>query len=220
MNQNDLPVLWYFADPMCSWCWGFTPIIEDILKSYEGKLNCALVLGGLRTGAANTMSAEQRDEILHHWQEVHKMTGQTFTFDGAMPEGFIYDTEPACRAVAAISGINAGLIFPLFKSIQAAFYKEGLNVTQTEVLADLAHQLGVDQAVFLSEFESAQADKKVKAHFAQTRQFGVRGFPTLVLQSGSRYQLLNNGYRTLAELKPEIDAWLLNRDKLEQQEST
>ena len=215
MSQNNLPVLWYFADPMCSWCWGFTPVIEDILTSYEGKLNCALVLGGLRTGATNAMTVEQRDEILHHWHEVHKMTGQSFSFDGAMPEGFIYDTEPACRAVAAISGINAGLIFPLFKAIQAAFYKSGLDVTQTTVLADIAHKLGVDQTVFLTEFESELTDKKVKAHFTQTRQFGVRAFPTLVLQGASGYQLLNNGYRKRDELKPEIDGWLLNLDKLE-----
>ena len=216
MSQNDLPVLWYIADPMCSWCWGFSPVIEEILTMYEDKLNCALVLGGLRVGATEPMSSQQRDEILHHWQEVQKMTGQSFRFENAMPEGFVYDTEPACRAVAAISGINTGLIFPLFKAIQSAFYKEGLDVTQKEILADIVHKFGVDKMVFLQEFDSEQADQKVKAHFNQTRQFGVRGFPTLVLQGGGKYHLLNRGYRKLDELTPEIDDCLANQANIEQ----
>ena len=214
MSQNNLPVLWYCADPMCSWCWGFSPVIEEILATYEGKLNCALVLGGLRTGATEPMSSQQRDEILHHWQEVHKITGQSFEFKNAMPEGFIYDTEPACRAVAAISGIKVELIFPLFKAIQSSFYKEGLDVTQKEILANIVQKLGVDKTVFLEEFDSEEADKKVKAHFHQIHQFGVRGFPTIVLQGKDSYHLLANGYRKLDELKPEIDDWLMNQTKV------
>ena len=211
MNQNVLPVLWYFADPMCSWCWGFSPVIDEILATYEGKFNCALVLGGLRVGGTEPMSAEQRDEILHHWHEVQKMTGQSFLFDNAMPEGFIYNTEPACRAVAAISGINPQLIFPLFKAIQSAFYEEGLDVTQKETLAVIVEKLGIDKSVFLNAFDSEDAHKKTKAHFHQTRQFGVRGFPTIVLQHGGQYHLVSSGYRKPDELVPEIDNWIENQ---------
>ena len=126
-----------------------------------------------------------------------------------MPEGFIYDTEPACRAVAAISGINAELIFPLFKAIQFSFYKEGLDVTQKETLSDIAQKLGVDKIRFLEEFVSEETDQKVKAHFHQTRQFGIRGFPSIVLHGASGYHLLSNGYRKLDELIPDINDWLI-----------
>ena len=29
----DEPHLIYFADPMCSWCYGFSPVIEDIRRT-------------------------------------------------------------------------------------------------------------------------------------------------------------------------------------------
>ncbi|MDB5418474.1 MAG: dithiol-disulfide isomerase, partial [Phenylobacterium sp.] len=29
----DEPHLIYFADPMCSWCYGFSPVIEEIRKA-------------------------------------------------------------------------------------------------------------------------------------------------------------------------------------------
>ena len=41
----------YFADPMCSWCWGFAPVIEQTLRRRYGEaIPVRLVLGGLRPG--------------------------------------------------------------------------------------------------------------------------------------------------------------------------
>jgi len=44
----NTPILWYFADPMCSWCWGFSPVIETLRDEYRERMKTALVLGGLR----------------------------------------------------------------------------------------------------------------------------------------------------------------------------
>ncbi|MDH5427723.1 MAG: DsbA family protein, partial [Nitrospirota bacterium] len=29
------PTLIYVADPMCSWCWGFSPVLEEIRRLYQ-----------------------------------------------------------------------------------------------------------------------------------------------------------------------------------------
>jgi putative protein-disulfide isomerase len=201
-------ILWYFADPMCSWCWGFTPAISAIKESYSDRLKIALMLGGLRPGTTEPVTPIFRKETLHHWQDVHKMTGQPFAFEGAMPEGFVYDTEPASRAVIAVAGINPEATFPYFKSVQAAFYTQGQDVTQTGTLAELAAQHNIDKPRFLERFESEDVKHKTRAHFRITREAGVRGFPTIVLQAESGRKLLTNGCRPLEELRPELDAWL------------
>ncbi|MFQ5523922.1 MAG: DsbA family protein, partial [Acidimicrobiia bacterium] len=36
----------YVGDPMCSWCWGFAPEIEDLADEYPVEV----VVGGLRPG--------------------------------------------------------------------------------------------------------------------------------------------------------------------------
>ena len=87
-------LLWYIADPMCSWCWGFTPVMDEVRKTYGDRVELVIVPGGLRPGTKDPLPAGQREEILHHWHTVHRTTGQPFRFEGAMPEGFIYDTEP------------------------------------------------------------------------------------------------------------------------------
>jgi putative protein-disulfide isomerase len=203
----NAPILWYFADPMCSWCWGFSPVIETLRDEYRDRMKIALVLGGLRHETA-PMTAAGRAEILHHWREVHARTGQPFRFDNALPEGFVYDTEAACRAVVTVGGLDPALIFPLFKAIQRAFYAEGRDVTQPGVLAGLAAELGVDKAAFLQAFDSDAARAKTQAHFKQTRRAGVRGFPALILQQDARLTPVSSGCQPLDAVRAAIEAGL------------
>jgi putative protein-disulfide isomerase len=202
--MND-PVLWYFADPMCSWCWGFSPVIDAVREACRPRLKIALVLGGLRVGETAPQSVAQREEILHHWHQVHARTGQPFLFEGAMPEGFVYDTEPPSRAVLATGSLDTELIFPMFKSIQSAFYVKGRDVTQTETLADLAAGLGLEREAFLSAFDSVDAREKTLAHFKHARQAGVRGFPTLILQQGGKLHAITHGWQPLADIRATLD---------------
>ena len=74
MDNHDKPILWYFADPMCSWCWGFSPVITQIKENYLDKLNIALVMGGLQTEDVGVMSEDSQKEIFHHWHQVVEMT--------------------------------------------------------------------------------------------------------------------------------------------------
>ncbi|MDT3707883.1 MAG: DsbA family protein [Thiobacillus sp.] len=206
----DTPILWYFADPMCSWCWGFSPVIEILRDQYRERTKIALVLGGLRPGETTPMTAAGREEILHHWRQVHARTGQPFRFENVLPQGFVYDTEPASRAVVTVGGIDPALIFPLFRAIQSAFYAEGRDVTQPGVLAELAARLGVEESVFLRAFDSDEARARTQAHFWQARQAGVRGFPALILQQGSRLDSISNGCQPLDTVQAAIDRCLLS----------
>lgn len=206
------PLLWYVADPMCSWCWGFSPVIEALRETWRDRLKIALVLGGLRPGTTTPMTAAARDEILHHWHQVHERTGQPFRFDGALPPGFIYDTEPASRAVVTVGGLDPSKIFAMFKAIQSAFYATGRDVTQTAALAELATGLGIDAAAFLAAFDSDAARARTQAHFTQARKAGARGFPTLILQRGDRIDRIADGCLPLDTVRAELDRLLLCPD--------
>jgi putative protein-disulfide isomerase len=200
--------LWYIADPMCSWCWGFSPVIERIRQEYADRLKFELLLGGLRPGTKIPLPAAQREEILGHWQAVHRTTGQPFRFDGAMPEGFVYDTEPASRAVVAVSLMDEEAVFPFFRQVQAAFYAEQQDVTVPGVLAGLASAAGLDQQHFLRIFESEAAKARTLEHFQEARRRGVSGFPAVTMQDARGYALLARGYCSYEALRSRLDAWL------------
>ena len=91
----------YFADPMCSWCWGFSTVIDHILHSFSGRLAVRLVMGGLRPGVSEPMSDDDKVRTRLHWEQVETASGQTFNFDFFQRKAFVNNTEPACRAVVA-----------------------------------------------------------------------------------------------------------------------
>lgn len=203
------PILWYVADPMCSWCWGFAPVIEKIRKEYSKLLTVKLVLGGLRPGTKAPLAPDKRSQILHHWKSVQVTTGQPFKFENALPEDFIYDTEPASRGVICVSIIEPELVFPFFSAVQHAFYTEQADVTQFSVLKKLAASLNISELQFTQVFESSAAKQETLGNFQRAIQWKIAGFPALVAKNESNYHLITTGYCPFDILRQRLDAWLV-----------
>ncbi|OYV33240.1 MAG: protein-disulfide isomerase, partial [Rhodospirillales bacterium 20-64-7] len=144
------PHLIYFADPMCSWCWGFSPAIGAIAARFGETLPIRLVLGGLRPGTEQEMTAGDRANVRGHWEHVQEASGQPFDFRFFDRPSFVYDTEPASRAVVAMRRLGMNSDLEAFRRIQFAFYAENRDVTETETLCALAAELGADADAFRS----------------------------------------------------------------------
>ncbi|WP_040325863.1 DsbA family protein [Aurantimonas manganoxydans] len=196
----------YFADPMCSWCWGFAPTIETIRKTYGDALPVRVVMGGLRPGTEEPMTAQSKAEIRNHWQHVHERSGQAFDFDFFERDGFVYDTDPAARAVVAVRAENPELELPFLERVQRAFYAENRDVTQAETLADLAEEMGLEREPFLMRLQSDAVRDATRLDYATSRNAGVQGFPTLVVGPNAEgtYTMLTHGYRGADELMPLV----------------
>jgi putative protein-disulfide isomerase len=92
----------YFADPMCSWCWGFAPVIAAIGDAFGDTLPIRLVMGGLRPGTTEITGEPAKAELRGHWIHVTEASGQTFGPSGLDGKGFVYDTGPWWRSDGAI----------------------------------------------------------------------------------------------------------------------
>src|SRR5215510_13451553 len=68
----------YVADPMCSWCYGFAPVIDALAQRFEEELPLRLMLGGLRAGNSELMRAADKDYVRQAWIKVAAATGQPF----------------------------------------------------------------------------------------------------------------------------------------------
>ena len=203
------PHLVYFADPMCSWCWGFSPVISAIEERFGAALPIRLVLGGLRPGADQELSAAERADIRSHWTHVHDASGQPFDFAFFDRPGFVYDTEPASRAVVVLRRHGVEQALRALRHIQAAFYAHNQDVTDAAVLGTLAGELGMDPAEFAREFESEGVRRETWSDFAMAQQAGVRGFPTLIAGSGvgNRYVLITNGFQPADRILSLLNQW-------------
>ena len=201
--------LLYVMDPMCSWCWGFAPVAQALVEQAQAAgVEVHLVVGGLRTGSGSALEPTTRRYILEHWQAVNETTGQPFSFEGALPEGFVYDTEPACRAIVTARSLAADCAWNLLKLIQQAFYVEGRDVTHASVLVELAEQAGVPRIEFAEAFDRAEQHAATAADFNWVQDLGIAGFPTLLAERNGQLALLTNGYQPLDVLSPLLGRWL------------
>lgn len=204
--------LLYVMDPMCSWCWGFAPVFDALAaQAQDAGLDVQLLVGGLRPGTAQALDGATRDYLLSHWHAVAERTGQAFGFAGALPDGFVYDTEPACRALVTVRSLAPEQVRPLLQVIQRAFYLEGRDVTRAAVLVELAEAVGVSRQAFAEAFDSAAQRAATQADFARVANFGIAGFPTLLAERHGQLALLTNGYQPLERLAPLLGRWLERR---------
>ncbi|MFJ4068477.1 DsbA family protein [Pseudomonas sp. NPDC089996] len=198
----------YVMDPMCSWCWGFAPVAAALVaQAAEAGVSTRLVVGGLRSGGS-ALDGSTRKYILEHWQAVADATGQPFRFDGAMPDGFVYDTEPACRALVTARALDAERVWPLLALIQRSFYEQGVDVTRAPQLVELAEQAGFDREHFAQQFASQDIRATTAADFSWAQDLGIAGFPTLLAERNGQLALLTNGYQPLGNLQPLLGRWL------------
>lgn len=201
--------LTYYADPMCSWCWGFAPQIDLIALHFGERLPVLLVMGGLRPGTKEPMTPELKASIKGHWEHVHERSGQPFDFSFFERDGFVYDTAPACKAVITVRTIAPDLALKYFRSVQKAFYADGEDVTKTETLARLASEAGVDRDAFQTAFDSPEIHQATAQDFLAGPRIGVTGYPTLLAEDPERAaQLVTAGYRKLDDVIPALEDWL------------
>ena len=213
MNENSLV---YVGDPMCSWCYGFGVPLQKLLQHLPG-VPLAVVLGGLRAYNKEVMPTALKNTLHHHWEEVTKRSGKPFGTGQFDRDGYIYDTEPACRAVVTIRTHAAEHTLAMYHAIQHAFYAEGRDITQTALLSDVWQGLkegwvdsktigDVDfsRDAFIEAFESDSIKEQTRNDFAMVQQWGIRGFPALIAVVNGEAQLVANGYMEADEMLQRI----------------
>ncbi|TYB81173.1 protein-disulfide isomerase [Maritimibacter fusiformis] len=203
--------VYYVGDPMCSWCWGMSPEIE-VLAAHcvEQGLGFRLVMGGLRAGGGDPWNAAFRDFLRQEWTHIAARTGQPFGFRLLERSAFSYDTEPACRAVVtarelfgeAPDASHRELAF--FAAVQRKIYVEGEDPKEPGFYRDICTATGLDPAEFEKSFSSPEAVAATQREFQLARQLGVRGFPTVMLQTTAGLHEISVGYASFATLSNRI----------------
>lgn len=203
----------YIADPMCSWCYGFAPVMEKIAAHFEGRIPVRLMMGGLRAGNTRPMRPEDREYIKGAWTRVHEASGQPFDFAFFDRETFTYDTEPACRAVVTARNIAPEKALAFKGRISHAFYGQNRDITDTDELVKIAGEAGFDDEDFRAKFLSADIRNETFKDFLIAKDMGVEGFPCLCVGNDTDgYALVTQGFRPIDGLIEAIEGWLAKKD--------
>jgi len=200
--------LLYFADPMCSWCWGFVPTMQRLIETYHAAFPVRIIVGGLRPGTTVSMDDRMKSDIRAHWEHVYEASEQPFDFTFFDRNDFVYNTEPACRAVVTARRLDEANALAFMATIQRSFYAENINVSDLDELLCLATGSGYEEAEFLEDFLGDEARSETQADFQFSQQCGVSGFPTILGVKDGAGAIISIGFQHWESIEPAIEAWL------------
>ncbi|MFZ1705520.1 MAG: DsbA family protein [Saprospiraceae bacterium] len=199
-SQKD--TLFYIGDPMCSWCYGFSPELDKVKLAFPD-IPFRIVVGGLRANGTESFPS-LKIFLKEHWEEVHHRTSQPFSYEILNSNDLIYNTEPICRAVVVMRALSPSLEYAFFKDLQNAFYHENLDPTSLNTFIQLVKKHGVDEVLFEKLYSSPQYKKETEKDFQLSQSLGVNGFPSTVVLKNGQYHNIANGFKTSDQIIQQL----------------
>jgi len=207
--------LHYLFDPLCGWCYGATPALSALQET--SAVSVELLPTGLFSGAgARPMDNDFAAYAWSNDQRIERLTGQRFTeqyrHQVLGDRQRLFDSGPATVALTAVSLTAPDRELEALKAIQHARYVDGGDVTSLATLAGVLQGLGLAQAAAMlaqpdADLLAANQARTVRAQ-ALMREFGARGVPTLVAESGAERRIVNHAafYSNPRALIRELEA--------------
>ncbi len=202
--------LYYIHDPMCSWCWAFSPALHRLLERLPNQVQVEKLLGGLAPDTDTPMPKAMQERLQETWRRIEQnVPGIHFNFDfwkGNTPRRATY---PACRALIAARSQGAEEI--MLEAIQHAYYEQARNPSDNAVLIKLAIEIGLDSKAFTRTLSAPQTQAQLEREIAATRALGVDSYPSLVLKINEARWPVSIDYTSAEKMLDTIE-WLLEEE--------
>lgn len=204
--MRDDAILYYIYDPMCSWCWGFRPVWEEVRAELSGQLRIVYVLGGLAPETEAPMPPAMREQLQETWQRIHVMCDVPFNFEFWSRNTPRRSTYPACKA--CLVAREYGHELAMYHRIQHFYYLEAGNPSLYENLSTLAAELGMPASAFDQRIHSAAIEEAFRQERMFAEQLGAQGYPSLVLAVGDAYRFIEHSYTDVQHNLRQIETGL------------
>lgn len=188
--------LTYLFDPLCGWCYGASPVMQQ-LGQHPG-ITLELAPTGLFAGGGRTMDAAFADFAWSNDTRIAKLTGQRFTEAYRTQVlgriGSPFDSSTATLALTAVSVTEPARELQALKLLQEARYVDGQDTTAVPVVAQLLRTANLAAAadrLLAADADLRQANTaRLQRAQGLMRSLGASGVPALVRTDASGSRLL------------------------------
>jgi putative protein-disulfide isomerase len=184
-------------DPLCGWCYGATPALQELAHVDGTRLQLAPT--GLFTGE----NARLMDESFaaYAWQSdqrIARLTGQEFS-DAYRSQvlgarGALFDSGPATLGIVAVGCTEPDREIEALRALQHARYVDGRDTCELSVVSEVLSRAGFAQAggrVLSSDAELLGAYRlRMDAARKEVAQCGAEGVPALIVEGAGEPRLL------------------------------
>ena len=212
MNPCKLPArsVVYAMDAYCGWCWGFAERLREFEAAHRDRVAFTAISGGLFVGA-RAQPIAQYPHIAEANARIADLTGAVFgpAYDALRKDGqLVMDSLDAAAGLAVLRAQAPERAVHWAHELQAAFYAQGLSLSDPATIAGIAAAQGLDAAAALRDLESGAGRAQAQADFALSRLLGVASYPTLLFVDGNTAHPLPATGASLSALNQALDALL------------
>ncbi len=203
--------IYIFIDPLCPECWAMEPIIKKLQIEYGRYFSMKTVLSGKLT-MLNMGKKKKFESIAQLWEKTASRSGMSCdaTLWHENPVISPYIASIAIKA-AELQGRKPGARF--LRRLQEVLFLEKQNISNFDVLKEVARTVGLDVEEFITDIHSETAAKAFQQDLKITAEMEVEESPTLVFfnQNSDEEGIKIAGYypyevyvQVLQEMLPEV----------------
>ncbi len=206
------PILIYFYDAYCGWCYGFSPVIKNIYASFKDRLDIEVLSGGMMIGE-ETMPIEKIGPFIQNsYKRVEELTGIKFGEDflwhvfNPGQSDWVMNSEKPAIALCIFKEYHPERQLEFATDLQYALNYEGRDLDDDEAYRHLLEKYSIQPEAFYSKLKSEEYKEAAYYEFALCKQLQVTGFPTVFIQTAElKFMMVARGYTDYDSLKERIE---------------
>jgi putative protein-disulfide isomerase len=195
----------YVYDALCGWCYGFSNTLLQFAQNHQAELNTTVLSGGMVIGDRVGPIGEKAPYIKTAYKDVEERTGVRFGqpfLDDVLNEGkTIFDSVPPGIAMTVFKSKSPDHHLEFAADLQKGVYHDGKAPTEMSWYGEVAGKYGLDVANFISDMEEDRFRDQTFKEFKQVQEWGINGFPTVVLYGNNKAIAIARGATSAQNLE-------------------
>jgi len=194
----------YIYDPLCGWCYGFTPVMQQLSQEFANDFEFDVISGGMVVGGNEGPITNIAPYISEAFKNVEAASGikfgEEFLKNRLWDPNYRMSSVKPSIALEVFKSFNPSKSVDFAHDIQHAFYFDGKSLESDETYLELIKRYEIDANLFLAGLENEEFKRKTFEEFKKSATLGVNGFPTVVFIRWDKSVVLSRGYTTKSEL--------------------
>jgi len=203
VEKKDMKKLIYVMDPQCGWCYGNSENIQTLYATYKDKAEIEIVVGGMWLGDQAPIGGDGLSQFIqNHAPRMVETTGADVRegyYNRVKDSTYAFSSLEPSAAIVWVKVNYPEKAVEFTGNVQKALFKDGLRLDKIEVYTAILNNMKIESNVFTIEWMSEENLKQTKAEFNRASTL-ANGFPTFILQSKDKQEVLASGYFDLERM--------------------
>lgn len=197
----------YIYDAICGWCYGFTPVIQQLQAQFGAEMELEILSGGMMLSANHRPASAMYAYIQDAHKKVEATTGITFGpafLDEYLQTDDIMDSEKPAVALTVFKQYQPEKAINFAHDMQLALNYYGKSLNDDQTYAELLEKYNIPAAEFLKKMQEDENKYATQQEFNMVQQWGITGFPAAILDNGEQLYLIARGFTSLERIQETI----------------